>query len=193
MAVPSPSPTKAELRAEGLRRRREYAASLTPELRRADEVALAYRVVAQLALENTIALYSPLPGEINPLLIADIVGSDLRCVLPWFADREAPMLWRTGRATERGPWNVLQPSNEGELLFPDLVVVPIVLADRHGIRIGHGKGHYDRALTLLRERGGVRAIGVCWDWQVVDESIPADPWDVRLDAVATPKEWIKCA
>ena len=34
MAVPSPSPPdKSELRAEGLRRRRAFARSLTPELR----------------------------------------------------------------------------------------------------------------------------------------------------------------
>ena len=75
-----------------------------------------------------------------------------------------------------------------------MVLVPLVLADRRGTRIGHGKGHYDRALSHLREGGRpVFTIGLGWDARSVDEPIPADPWDITLDAVATPEEWIACA
>ena len=28
--------------------------------------------------------------------------------------------------------------------------------------------------------------------QILDRDIPADPWDVPLDAVATPKEFLAC-
>ena len=60
-----------------------------------------------------------------------------------------------------------------------------------GNRIGQGQGHYDRALARLRESGAVRTIGIGWDVQVWDSGIPADPWDVPLDAVATPQIWIE--
>ena len=193
MAVPSPSPGKSELRAEALARRRAFADSLTDALRAAEEAALARLVLPHLAFARTIGFYHPLRGEISPLPLAGMLGAGQRWGLPWFAGRDARMIWREGPATEPSPWGVLQPAAEAEGLAPDLVIVPLVLADRRGTRIGHGKGHYDRALAHLRESGPVRTIGVGWDWQLVDQPIPVDPWDVPLDAIATPKEWISCA
>jgi 5-formyltetrahydrofolate cyclo-ligase len=67
-----------------------------------------------------------------------------------------------------------------------------VLVDRNGTRIGHGKGHYDRALSHLRASNPIFTIGLGWEDQIVDGRIPADPWDMKLDAIATPKEWIQC-
>ena len=100
------------------------------------------------------------------------------------------MIWRAGPAAEASPWGVLQPAAEAPAVAPDIVLVPIVLADRRGTRIGHGKGHYDRALAHLRQSGPVFTIGLCWESQLIDSPIPADPWDVPLDAIATPAEWI---
>jgi 5-formyltetrahydrofolate cyclo-ligase len=86
----------------------------------------------------------------------------------------------------------LQPPATAEALAPDVVLVPLVLGDRHGNRIGHGKGHYDRALSHLREAGNVFTIGIAWETQISGETIAADPWDVPLDVIATPAEWIVC-
>jgi 5-formyltetrahydrofolate cyclo-ligase len=112
--------------------------------------------------------------------------------LPWFADRDAFMIFREGPVAGAGPWRVLQPPGDAPALAPDLVLVPLVLADRTGSRIGHGKGHYDRALSHLRMAGHVRTIGLGWEEQVSDDLIETDPWDVPLDAIATPREWIAC-
>ena len=193
MAVPSPSLSKRDLRAEGLRRRRAFAESLTLELRAELESALARNVLPHLAGARAIGAYHPLKDEISPLPIVAGLAEGQRHGVPWFADRDARFLWREGPAREPSPWGVLQPSAEAEALAPDVVLVPVVLADRRGTRIGHGKGHYDRALAHLREGGGpVLTIGLAWESQVVDEPIPADPWDMKLDALATPKEWIQC-
>ena len=194
MAVPSPpSPTKDALRAEGLRLRRAFARSLTDALRAELETALAERVLPHLITARVIAFYHPLRDEISPYPIIERLGEGQRAALPWFADRDARMLWREAPAAEPSPWGVLQPPPAAEALAPDLVLVPLVLADRHGTRIGHGKGHYDRALSHLRESRKVFTIGLGWDSQIVDGPIPADPWDMKLDAIATPKEWIACA
>jgi 5-formyltetrahydrofolate cyclo-ligase len=193
MAVPSPSPAnKSDLRAEGLRLRRDFARSLTDELRAELEAALARRVLPHLITARIVAFYHPLRDEISPYPILEGLGAGQRAALPWFADRDARMLWREAPAAEPSPWGVLQPPAEAEALAPDLVLVPLVLADRSGTRIGHGKGHYDRALSHLRESGKVFTIGLGWDSQIVARPIPADPWDMKLDAIATPKEWIRC-
>jgi len=41
-------------------------------------------------------------------------------------------------------------------------------------------------------RRRILAIGLAWESQLSDAPIPLDPWDMKLDAVATPKEWISC-
>ena len=195
MAVPSPPPpaSKSDLRAEGLRRRRAFARSLTPALRGELEAELARLVLPHLAGARVVAAYHPLKDELSPMALLAGLGDGQRHAFPWFAHRDARFLWREGPATEPSPWGVLQPPSGAEALAPDAVLVPIVLADRQCTRIGHGKGHYDRALAHLRAHNPVLTIGICWESQIVDEPIPTDAWDMKLDAVATPKEWIQCA
>lgn len=194
MAVPSPSPSrgKAALRSVALESRRAFARSLAPELRAGLEAELAEIVLPRLIPFRVVAGYHPLRDEISPYPILDRLGEGQRAVLPWFLDRDARMIWREAPAVEPSPWGVLQPAAEAEPLAPDVVLVPLVAADRHGSRIGHGKGHYDRALSHLREGGELFTIGLAWEPQILDGPIPADPWDMPLDAIATPKEWIAC-
>ncbi len=193
MVVPSPSPPgKPGLRAEALERRRAYARSLDPDMRAELERKLAEIVLPRLLGARIVAGYHPLRDEISPYALLERLGAGQRAVLPWFLDRDSRMLFREAPAVEPSPWGVLQPSAGAEALAPDVVLVPLVAADRQGRRIGHGKGHYDRALAHLREGGGVFTIGLGWETQILDDAIPADPWDVPLDALATPGEWIDC-
>jgi 5-formyltetrahydrofolate cyclo-ligase len=190
MAVPSPSP-KALLRADALEARRAFARALTPELREALEAELADIVLPHLLGARIVAFYHPLKDEISPYRLLERLGEGQRAAFPWFEGRDARMIFRAAPVAEPSPWGVLQPLADAEALRPDLVLVPLVLADRRGTRIGHGKGHYDRALAHLREGGGaVRTIGIGWETQISDQVIDPDPWDVPLDAVATPREWI---
>ena len=191
MAVPSPF-SKRDLRAAALAARRDFARSLAPELRAELEAKLAEIVLPHLIGAKVIAGYHPLKDEVSPYAILERLGPGQRAVLPWFLDRDARMIWREAPAVEPSPWGVLHPSAEAEALAPDTVLVPLVACDRAGARIGHGKGHYDRALAHLRDGGGVFTIGLAWESQLLDQPIEPDEWDVPLDAVATPKEWISC-
>ncbi len=64
----------------------------------------------------------------------------------------------------------------------DLIVVPGVAFDRHGGRVGHGLGYYDRMLS------GVRAttvlVGLAFECQVFAE-VPLDSHDISMDRVIT--------
>jgi 5-formyltetrahydrofolate cyclo-ligase len=191
MAVPSLS-LKSRLRRDALEARRAYARSLGAPLRHALETQLAEIVLPHLAGAGIVAGYHPMRDEISPYEILEALNDRQVSALPWFADRDARMMFRKTPALEPGPWGLLQPPGDAEAVAPDLVLVPLVLADRAGTRIGHGQGHYDRALAHLRESGPVFTIGIAWEPQIADEPLPADPWDVPLDAIATPAEWINC-
>jgi 5-formyltetrahydrofolate cyclo-ligase len=192
MAVPSPTSPKSAIRAAALAERRAFARSLAPGLRAELEAKLAGIVLPHLISARIVAAYHPLKDEVSPYPILDLLGAGQRAALPWFLNRDSKMLFREAPAVEPSPWGVLQPSGEAEALAPDTVLVPLVAADRHGSRIGHGKGHYDRALSHLREGGPVFTVGLAWEHQILDETLDPDPWDVPLDAIATPAEWITC-
>jgi 5-formyltetrahydrofolate cyclo-ligase len=69
---------------------------------------------------------------------------------------------------------------------PDLILVPLIAIDSRGTRLGRGKGHYDRALARLK-KSGARLVGVGWSHQRMTQPIPADEWDIPLDAFASPE------
>ena len=191
MAVPSP--TKQSLREDGLRRRRSYSNALWPATRASLELQLAEQVLPRLVGANAVAAYHPLRDEISPYPLIEALDGRVKVGFPWFADRDSRFIWREGPAIEPSPWGVLQPGLDAEPITPDYVLVPLVLGDRKGVRIGHGKGHYDRALAHLREGGRpVYTIGLGWEFQIEDGPLPSDEWDIPLDAIATPKEWISC-
>ncbi len=69
----------------------------------------------------------------------------------------------------------------------DIILMPLVAFDQAGHRIGMGGGFYDRSLSRLQHNHSWHRpirIGVAYSWQQV-EHIPAQPWDIPLDAVVT--------
>ena len=68
----------------------------------------------------------------------------------------------------------------------DLVLAPLVVFDANCNRIGMGGGYYDRSFEFRRTTDIDRPtlIGVAHELQRVDALQP-EPWDGRLDAVAS--------
>ncbi|MBB5572873.1 MULTISPECIES: 5-formyltetrahydrofolate cyclo-ligase [Rhizobium] len=77
------------------------------------------------------------------------------------------------------------PGPEAAVLDPHIMLVPLSAFDNTGHRIGYGAGYYDRAIDRLQQKGlNPRLIGIAFDCQEVP-SVPAEPHDVRLDAILT--------
>lgn len=77
------------------------------------------------------------------------------------------------------------PGPEAAVLDPEILLVPLSAFDATGNRIGYGAGHYDRAIARLLQKGmEPRLIGIAFDCQEVAE-VPAEPHDVRLQAILT--------
>ncbi len=84
-------------------------------------------------------------------------------------------------------WGFSQPVASAPHIDPlviDVVLVPGVLFDRHGVRLGHGKGYYDQLLAQCRP--DVVRIGVTTVGRIV-ERLPADDHDVAMTHLAA--EW----
>jgi 5-formyltetrahydrofolate cyclo-ligase len=82
-------------------------------------------------------------------------------------------------------FGTLGPGSDAAVLDPDIMLVPLSAFDRTGHRIGYGAGYYDRAIDRLWQNGlDPQLIGIAFDCQEVP-SVPAEPHDIRLDAVLT--------
>jgi 5-formyltetrahydrofolate cyclo-ligase len=181
-----PISIKTDIRRDMRERRRDYAASLDGDTRAALEASLAEKLSPLFATATLIAAYHPMKDEISPLpAMAQAAAAGLTVAFPFFVDRDSRMTFRTGTPVDPGPWGILQPESDAEIVTPDLILMPLVAIDAAGNRIGMGKGHYDRALPGLSE-AGARLIGVGWEFQRLDLCLTPEPWDVPLDGFATP-------
>ncbi len=115
--------------------------------------------------------------------LAELKG--ITTAFPAFANHNDNFRFLAGDPIETGPWSIFQPPLDSPNVFPDLVLLPLVAVDPQGTRLGQGKGHYDRVAGDLRSHGAL-LIGLGWDVQMLDFTIPTDPWDVPLDGFASP-------
>lgn len=78
----------------------------------------------------------------------------------------------------------------------DLVVCGSVAVDMHGARIGKGAGYSDIEMALLAEAGllsEMTTIGTTvHELQVLDDELPGEHHDFRVDLIATPGRVIWC-
>ena len=72
----------------------------------------------------------------------------------------------------------------------DLFLIPGLIFDTHGTRIGHGKGYYDRLLAKRQSSAIVAAL--IFDWQISTEPLPRESHDVLMDFIITPTRIIPC-
>ena len=87
---------------------------------------------------------------------------------------------------ERGVWNIPIPAADRPLV-PEIVISPVVGADRAGYRLGYGGGFYDRTLANLPHRA--LTIGVGHPVAEIDTIFP-QPHDVPLDwIILGDKQW----
>ena len=98
--------------------------------------------------------------------------------------------WDDRESLVPGRYSIPTPPEAAAVLQPTLVVVPLLLFDGTGHRLGSGKGFYDRTLASLREQSSVVAIGVAYAAQRTDTLVTLAT-DQRLDGVVTEEgtEW----
>lgn len=82
-----------------------------------------------------------------------------------------------------GSYGILEPQGEAVGRI-DAVLVPGLVFDGRGYRLGYGKGYYDKFLFALTDK--VFICGVCYEFQVVDNVFPHQS-DVPMHWVVTEK------
>lgn len=145
---------------------------------------------------NCISSYISVRSEVSNHggILRAIESGKITCVPKVFGNEIK--LFRVQNMAEdlaTGTFGVLEPlphCEEIPLDQPTLHIIPGVVFDIHGNRIGYGKGYYDRFLEKLPP--SAVTVGLAFDCQVL-ESIPHEPTDIPLQYLITPQRgWIKC-
>lgn len=178
---------KRALRAE-LRERRRIMTSSEVE-HATEQLTLHLTRLTEHRGANYVAAYLPNPDEpnIRPWLNwAHERG--IRVLLPISRD-DGLLDWVLGDGEHEQEGRFGVPEAVGEVLGPiainevDLIIVPAASVDRSGMRMGWGRGYYDRMLGSMQQRPPVYA--VVFDSELVDE-VPTDVHDKPVDGVVTP-------
>jgi 5-formyltetrahydrofolate cyclo-ligase len=186
-----PAARKRALRSQA---RRAAAAVPRPErARRSREVEGRLLTLPELASARAVALYAPLPDEVQlDVLPAWLSARGCRVAYPRMEGDGLVLHWIGGGAALRaGPRGLQQPAPDSPpapLEGLDAILLPGLLFDRAGRRLGRGGGHYDR--LLARAPAVLVRIGLCLAEQLIDE-LPSEPHDVLLGRVATDQEVLR--
>ncbi|UGQ09327.1 5-formyltetrahydrofolate cyclo-ligase [Yinghuangia sp. ASG 101] len=186
-ALEGPAADKAALRARLVAARVRRSSSERANAGHA--LAAALRALPELAAARTVAAYLPVGSEPGPPDLGDVLAEGGRRVLLPVLLRDNDLDW----AAYGGPGSVVAAGRglrepDGGRLGPDavaaadLVVVPGLAVDRHGMRLGRGGGSYDRALA--RAAGAFTAV-LLYDDELLDR-VPAEPHDRPVRAAVTP-------
>ena len=73
-----------------------------------------------------------------------------------------------------------------KVIYPDILLVPLVAFDKQLNRIGYGGGFYDRYINKVKKSKKIITIGLAYSFQKVKE-IKIKDYDIKLDFVITEK------
>ena len=77
-----------------------------------------------------------------------------------------------------------------DIVYPDVILVPLVAFDKNFNRLGYGGGYYDRLIKKLSKKKKIIKIGLAFSFQKIDK-VPIDLHDQKLDYIVTNKYIVK--
>ena len=76
--------------------------------------------------------------------------------------------------------------NSKKLIYPDIILVPLVAFDKNLNRLGYGAGYYDRIIEKLSKKKKILKIGLALSVQKIN-NVPVTKYDKKLDYIVTDK------
>ena len=183
---------KKELRTS-FRAKRD-ALTYTEQIRLDDLMLIQFQTI-DLPFVNTVFTYYPVEEnkEINSFLFTDYLhfrNPHLRICYPKMHPKQTAMdaiICIADTPFENNAVGIPEPLAK-EVADPeeiDLVIVPLMAFDLHGIRVGYGKGYYDRYLKNCRE--DCIKVGLSY-FEPVERIDDSNEYDIPLNFCITPQQ-----
>jgi 5-formyltetrahydrofolate cyclo-ligase len=200
VALPDYSMADARRSLRASLRARRRAISAAARASAARQVARHADHTLSLRSGRRIGIYAATAEELDTsCLIALALRRGCLVYLPRIDRRPRVRIMRFARLTERqivNRFGIAEPDGPqlASASLLEVVFLPLVGFDRHGVRLGMGGGYYDRAFEFLRRRRVWRTpllVGIGYASQEVSGIAPA-AHDVPLDLIITERGVIRC-
>ncbi|MFV0319615.1 MAG: 5-formyltetrahydrofolate cyclo-ligase [Microbacterium sp.] len=186
--TPDVDHAKRALRAE-LRERRQLLSERQRDQTTAGLTAQLDALVAAHGAQSVSCFLSTLTEPDTRQFIVGATARGIRVLLPimradglldWAVHDSGAEIVEAAMGVPEPVAEVLGPIAVGEV---DLMLIPAAAVDRTGMRLGWGRGYFDKTLGSMERRPPVYA--VVFDSEFVDE-VPSDAHDERVNGVVTP-------
>jgi len=97
--------------------------------------------------------------------------------------------WSFSDPLKINKYGIPEPETKN-VVYPDVILIPLVAFDKNLNRLGYGGGYYDRIITSLSKKKKIIKIGLALTVQKVDK-VPINVYDQKLDYIVTNKYIIK--
>lgn len=134
---------------------------------------------------ETIGLYAPVKNEVDTtMLLMHALEMGMSVYFPR-VEQGLEFYEVSGLDDlQKGAWSIPEPKHDciklGADKKLDLLIVPGVVFDHFGYRLGYGKGFYDNILSKV----AMKTMALAYDFQIVP-SLPIEPWDQAVSNLIT--------
>jgi 5-formyltetrahydrofolate cyclo-ligase len=142
---------------------------------------------------KNIGGYYPSNYEIDDLAILDLLEKKIfKVSLPIIKKNNQMNFysWSRNDPLKINKFGIPEPVVSSKILYPDILLVPLVAFDSNLNRLGYGGGYYDRYIEKIEKIKKVIKIGLAFSFQKIS-SIPINQYDKQLDFIVTEKEILK--
>jgi 5-formyltetrahydrofolate cyclo-ligase len=151
------------------------------------------------SIQNTVkevGLYYPIFNEISPLVFIEYFkDNNITTALPVVDSNSNSMVfkkWFKKEKLQKSHIGTYEPLRINKTIFPQVIVVPMLMFDRKLNRLGYGAGYYDKSISNLKryfnkKQKNFITIGLAYSEQET-KTIPYESHDQRLDFIVTEKE-----
>jgi 5-formyltetrahydrofolate cyclo-ligase len=141
-------------------------------------------------------LYYPILNEISPLVFIEYFqDNNITTALPVVDSNSNSMVfkkWFKKEKLQKSHIGTYEPLRTNKTIFPQVIIVPMLMFDRKLNRLGYGAGYYDKSILNLKryfnkKQKNFITIGLAYSEQET-RSIPYESHDQKLDFIVTEKE-----
>ena len=94
-------------------------------------------------------------------------------------------LWSYKNLLNVNKYGIPEPERS-QIIYPDIILIPLVAFDKRFYRIGYGGGYYDRYIEKLSKKKKFIKIGIAHSCQKI-KRVPNSKYDKKLDILITEK------
>ena len=143
-------------------------------------------------IKKNIGGYFPVNFEVDDLeLLNKFEKNNFKISLPVIKKNSQMNFykWTFSELLKINKYGIPEPETK-VLVYPDILLVPLVAFDNQLNRLGYGGGYYDRLIEKLSKKKNITTIGLAFSFQKIDK-VPVNEYDKKLDYIVTNKYIIK--